>query len=77
MKWLPALFLGAILAFVLPLVFGGQGGFWMTQLDEMGHHPSASQDSPGLLFSIPLFAGLGSGFSAVLQLAQPLSARNA
>ena len=29
MKWLSALFLGAILAFVLPLAFGGQGGFWM------------------------------------------------
>ena len=42
----------------------------------MGDHPAARQ-SPGLLFSIPLFLGRGDGVPAVLQLAQRLSAWNA
>jgi hypothetical protein len=55
-KWLPALFLGAILAFVLPLIFGGQGGFWMTSWTKWGTVRPVS-GSPGLLFSVPLFLG--------------------
>jgi hypothetical protein len=56
MKWLPALFLGAILGFVLPLLFGGQAGVWMHSWTKWGTiRPLAG--SPGLLFSIPLFLG--------------------
>jgi hypothetical protein len=56
MKWLPALFLGAILGFVLPMFFGGQGGVWMSSWAKWGTiRPVAG--SPGLLFSVPLFAG--------------------
>jgi len=29
MKWITALILGAILGFVLPLIFGGREGVWM------------------------------------------------
>jgi hypothetical protein len=60
MKLLPALFLGAILGFLLPLLFGGQAGFWMNSWTKWGTiRPLAG--SPGLLFSIPLF--LGSAFA--------------
>jgi len=56
MKWLPALFLGAILGFTLTLAFGGQGGFWMETWTRWGTvRPVAG--SPGLLFSIPLALG--------------------
>ena len=55
MKWLPALFMGAILGFVLPMFFGGQGGVWMTSWAKWGTiRPVAG--SPGLLFSVPTFA---------------------
>ncbi len=48
--------LGAILAVVLPLAFGGLGGFWMTSWTKWGTvRPIAG--SPGFLFSIPLFLG--------------------
>lgn len=54
MKWTTALVLGAILAFLLPLAFGGQGGFWMTSWTKWWTiRPVAG--SPGLLFSVPLF----------------------
>jgi hypothetical protein len=56
MKWVTALFLGAILGFVLPLALGGQGGAWMGSFASWGTiRPVAG--SPGLLFSIPLFIG--------------------
>ena len=56
MRWLTALLLGAILAFVLPLAFGGTGGFWMNTWTKWGTiRPIAG--SPGFLFSIPLFVG--------------------
>ena len=74
MKWLSALVLGAILAFVLPLVFGGQGGVWMNSWTKWGtirpHRGVA-----GLPVLDPAVPGLGTGLSAVLQLAQALSAR--
>ncbi|WP_265570078.1 hypothetical protein [Sphingomicrobium nitratireducens] len=56
MKWTSALMLGAILAFVLPLAFGGTGGVWRHSW--AGYGTIAPFDrSPGLLFSIPLFIG--------------------
>ena len=56
MRWLSALAIGAILGFALPLFFGGQNGVWMSSFAKWGTvRPLA--DSPGLLFSIPLFLG--------------------
>jgi len=56
MKWLTALALGAILGFVLPLVFGGGAGVWLDSWAGWGTiRPHAR--SPGLLFSIPVFVG--------------------
>ena len=56
MKWLTALFIGAILGFALPLFFGGQNGVWMTSFAKWGTiRPLAG--SPGLLFSVPLALG--------------------
>jgi hypothetical protein len=53
MKWLTALVLGAIIGFVLPLAFGGQGGVWMGSWASWGTIRPLP-NSPGLLFSIPL-----------------------
>jgi len=59
MKWLAALLLGAIVGFLLPMIFGGQEGFWLNSWTKFGTiRPVAG--SPGLLFSIPTF--LGSAF---------------
>lgn len=59
MKWLAALLLGAIVGFLVPLMFGGQAGFWLNSWTKWGTvRPLAG--SPGLLFSIPL--GLGAAF---------------
>ena len=62
MKWLTALFLGAILGFVLPMAFGGQIG----RLDALAGRAGARfvriAGSPGLLFSIPLFLGSAIAF---------------
>ena len=56
MKWLAALFVGAILGFVMPLLLGGQSGVWMNSWVKWGTvRPLAG--SPGLLFSIPLWLG--------------------
>ena len=63
MKWVTALILGAILAFALPLAFGGQDGVWMDSWAKWGTvRPHAN--SPGLLFSIPLFLGSALAFRA-------------
>jgi len=57
MKWLAALLLGAVVGFLVPLIFGGEAGFWLHSWTKHGTiRPLAG--SPGLLFSIPL--GLGS-----------------
>ena len=56
MKWLPALFIGAILGFALPLFFGGAGGAWMTGFTKWGTIRPV-EGSPGLLFSVPLALG--------------------
>jgi hypothetical protein len=56
MKWLTALTLGAILALVLPTALDARSGVWMDNWTGWGTiHPHAN--SPGLLFSIPLFLG--------------------
>ncbi len=56
MKWLTALVFGAALAFVLPLMAGGKGGLWMETWVKWGTISPFPQ-SPGLLFSIPIFLG--------------------
>ena len=54
MKWMTAILLGAALAVVLPMFFGGMGGGWLQSFAGFGTiRPFAH--SPGLLFSIPLF----------------------
>jgi len=56
MKWISALFLGAILGFVLPTAVDLRSGLWMNNWTAWGTiHPSAT--SPGLLLSIPVFLG--------------------
>ena len=56
MKWLPALLIGAILGFALPLFFGGASGAWMTGFTKWGTIRPV-EGSPGLLFSVPLALG--------------------
>jgi hypothetical protein len=61
MKWVTALILGAILGFVLPMLMGGENGLWMNSWLKWGTiRPHAA--SPGLLFSVPLFAGAAIAF---------------
>ena len=61
MKWMTALILGGILAFVLPLTLGGQDGVWMHSWAKWGTiRPIAG--SPGFLFSVPLFLGSAIAF---------------
>jgi hypothetical protein len=61
MKWLTALALGALLAFLLPMVLGGRDGAWMNSWAGYGTiRPLAG--SPGLLFSVPLFLISALGF---------------
>ena len=63
MRWMTAILLAGILAFTLPLAFGGQGGFWMNTWTKWGTiRPIAG--SPGFLFSIPLFLGAAFAFRA-------------
>jgi hypothetical protein len=61
MKWLTALFLGAILGFVMPLMLGGQSGVWMNNWTKWGTIRPI-EGSPGILFSIPLFFGAAVAF---------------
>jgi hypothetical protein len=56
MRWLPALLVGAILAFLLPLALGGQEGVWMNSWVKWGTIRPI-EGSPGFLFSVPLFLG--------------------
>jgi len=56
MKWISALALGAILAFVLPTGLDMRSDVWMNSWASWGTiRPHAG--SPGLLFSVPLFLG--------------------
>ena len=61
MKWLTALILGGILAFVLPLTLGGQDGVWMNSWAKWDTIRPV-EGSPGLLFSIPLALGSAVAF---------------
>ena len=61
MKWMTALLLGAILGFVLPLLFGGPSGVWMSAWTKYGTF-SPIAGSPGLLFSIPFWLGSALAF---------------
>ena len=54
MKWVSALVLGAVLAFVLPTALDMRAGVWMHSWAAWGTIRPHS-GSPGLLFSIPLF----------------------
>ena len=56
MRWITALAVGAILGFVLPLMFGGGGGIWMDGWTKWGTIRPVP-DSPGLLFSVPFAVG--------------------
>jgi hypothetical protein len=61
MKWMTALILGGILAFVLPLSLGGQDGVWMHSWVKWGTIRPI-HGSPGFLFSVPLFLGSALAF---------------
>ena len=61
MKWMTALLLGAFLGFVLPLMFGGPSGEWMSGWTKFGTIRPIS-GSPGLLFSIPFSLGAALAF---------------
>ena len=55
MKWVTALALGAVLGFVLPTAIDVESGVWTNSWAGWGTiHPDVG--SPGLLFSIPVFA---------------------
>ena len=61
MRWLAALALGAIVGVLVPMIFGGQSGFWLNGWTKFGTiRPLAG--SPGLLLSIPLFLGSALAF---------------
>ena len=61
MKWLTALILGGLLAFVLPMSLGGEDGVWMHSWTKWGTVRPLT-GSPGFLFSIPLFLGAALAF---------------
>ena len=61
MRWLPALLLGAILAFTLPMALGGAPGVWMHGWTKWGTIRPI-EGSPGFLFSVPLFLGSAIAF---------------
>ena len=58
---MPALLLGAILGFLLPMMLGGQEGVWMNSWASWGTIRPV-EGSPGFLFSIPLFLGSALAF---------------
>jgi hypothetical protein len=63
MKWITALALGAIVAFVLPTGVDLRSGLWMNSWASWGTiRPHA--ESPGLLFSIPVFLASALAFRA-------------
>ena len=61
MKWVSALLLGALVAFVLPMALGGSDGVWANSWANWGTIRPSSR-SPGLIFSIPLFLGAALAF---------------
>jgi hypothetical protein len=64
MRWVTALALGALLGFVLPTAVDLRSGVWMDNWTAWGTiQPHAN--SPGLLFSIPVFLGAALAFRLV------------
>ena len=61
MKWIMALALGALVAFVLPTAVDLRSGLWMDSWTGWGTIRPQSR-SPGLLFSIPIFLGAAIAF---------------
>ena len=61
MRWFTALLLGALLAVVLPELLGGAHGVWMNSMAKWGTIRPL-ENSPGLLFSIPVFLGSAIAF---------------
>ena len=61
MKWVGALLLGALVAFILPMTLGGSDGVWSNSWANWGTIRPSSR-SPGLIFSIPLFLGAALAF---------------
>ena len=57
MGLLKAALLGLVAGFALPMVFGGPSGAWMQSFTAAGTI-SPLPGSPGLLLSIPVFAGV-------------------
>jgi hypothetical protein len=64
MKWIMAVALGALVAFVLPTGIDLRSGVWMDSWTGWGTIRPHSK-SPGLLFSIPVFLGASFAFRAV------------
>lgn len=64
MKWISALLLGALVAFVMPTGVDLRSGVWMQSWAGWGTIRPHSE-SPGLLFSIPLFLGAALAFRAI------------
>jgi len=64
MKWITALVMGAILGFVLPTGFDGRSGQWMHSWAAWGTIRPL-ENSPALLFSIPLALGAAFALRAV------------
>ena len=61
MRWLTCILLGAILAFAMPLFLGGSSGVWSgSWIDWWTIRPLPN--SPGLLFSVPIFVGSAIAF---------------
>ncbi len=65
MKWLTALFVGAILGFALPLALGGQNGVWMHSFAKWATIRPV-HGSPGLLFSVPVALGFAMALRFIL-----------
>ena len=57
MRWLTALLIGAILAFVVPMLLGGQERQSGSRPGSSGGRCGRSRNRRGLLFSIPIFLG--------------------
>ncbi|HEX2802740.1 MAG TPA: hypothetical protein VHN55_01965 [Sphingomicrobium sp.] len=64
MRWITALAIGAIIAFVLPTGFDGGTGNWMNSWAAWGT-VRPLEGSHNLLFSIPLFIGAAIAFRVI------------
>lgn len=64
MKWITALVVGAIIAFILPTAFDGGAGTWVHSWAGPGT-VRPLEGSRNLLFSIPLFVGVSLAFRLI------------